>query len=307
MRVLQLMLIVMLTVAPIAAQDALVNLDFEEWNTFKGQGFFRDYEEPRGWTSGNGVVHVAPNTDPLTTKSTEAFAGQYCVKMTTSQIFGQIAAGSCFTGTFELNLADPVKSARRGIPYTRRPEVFEGMFRYTSIDGDSATMYATLSRWDATQQRRVVVGEARRIQYTTITEWTRFSIPFTYASAEQPDTIAVVFASSAGGDNFDGSVGSTLWIDAVRVALPTSVVDGHDGASGIASDGRRVLTTSADAVLQDVEVFDVRGVSIRSMRDVGNRTVELDHLPSEFLIVRGVVRLSDGRQQVHSIGIMHHP
>lgn len=307
MRVLHLILLVMLSVATGAAQDALVNLDFEEWNTFKGQGLFRDYEEPKGWTSGNGVVHIAPNTDPLTTKSTDAYSGQYCVKMTTAKIFNQIAAGSCFTGRFELNLADPVKSARRGIPYTQRPSIFEGRYRYRSVDGDSATIYATLSRWDASQQCRVVIGEARRVHYTTVAEWTRFEIPFTYVSAEQPDTISVVFASSAGGDNFVGSVGSTLWIDAVHIGLPTSVSQAPGIDRLLTSDGTWVRTVSADAMLVDVDVFDVRGLPLWSAREVGVRACSLDQLPSGYLLVRCSVRLPDGEHRMVSIGTMHRP
>jgi hypothetical protein len=58
-------------------------------------------------------------------------------------------------------------------------------------------------------------------------EWRRFEIPFDYARygkeidpeklAAGKYQIAVVFASSSGGDEFKGAPGSTLYIDEVEL------------------------------------------------------------------------------------------
>lgn len=207
------------------AQTPLLNGDFETWTLTKGSGNFKDYEEPsNGWSSGNGVIHVAPNTNPVVTKSTDAVQGMYSAKLITQSIFGQIAAGSLFIGHFKLNLVDFAKSAVLGAPFTDKPVRFRGHYKYIPVKSDSATLYARLTKWSGSNQ--VVVGEAIVTEYNAVPGWTSFSIPFEYYSGVTPDSIRVVLASSAGGENFKGEMGSTLFVDAVELDYtPTSVQD----------------------------------------------------------------------------------
>ncbi len=205
------------------AQQQIPNANLEEWTLTKGSGAYKDYEEPSGgWTSGNGVIHIAAGADPVCEKSTEAYSGTACAKLTTQSIFGQIASGSLFLGVFQLSLVNPASSARRGIPFSGPvPTMFRGHYRYTPVAGDSAVIYAMFTKWDGT--KRVVLGEARLKIQQDVPVWTSFQIPVP-ALDQQPDSMSVVAASSAGGENFRGSVGSTLWIDDLSFGWdPTSV------------------------------------------------------------------------------------
>ncbi|NQW29958.1 MAG: PCMD domain-containing protein [Ignavibacteria bacterium] len=217
-------LAIALLAAPVFGQTQLSNGDFEEWTLTKGSGNFKDYEEPsNGWSSGNGVIHVAPNTNPVVVKSTDAAVGNYSAKLITQSIFGQIAAGSLFIGRFKLNLTDFAASAILGASFTDRPTKFRGHYKYTPANGDSATMYARLTRWTGTAQ--VVVGQAVLTEYGAVSEWRRFDIPFQYNSGATPDSIRVVLASSAGGENFKGEIGSTLFVDNVQLDYTPLSVD----------------------------------------------------------------------------------
>lgn len=292
-------IIAMLVVAalPLSAQG-LVNLDFEEWKTFKGQLIFRDYEEPVGWTSGNGVIHVAPNTEALTSKSSDAYQGNHCVQMKTSSIFGQIAAGTCYTGRFEVNLTDPVKSAKLGIPYTQRPAVFAGMHRYAPVKNDSATLYCVLSRWDAASSKRVTVGEARRVVYEAVQTWTPFSFPIDYLSGDQPDTITVVFAASAGGDMMKGEPGSTLWIDAVHIGEATTVAETPETQHAVTLVGRTLGTTDGSQAMSHITVWSLDGRR-QWHSDAISSTASLEECPSgPAMIEVGLVR-ADGSSVCH--------
>ncbi|MBU3741022.1 MAG: hypothetical protein FGM24_01930 [Candidatus Kapabacteria bacterium] len=287
------------TALPVYGQ-ALVNLDFEEWKLFKGQLLFRDYEEPTGWTSGNGVIHVAPNTDALTSKSSDASSGSYCVQMTTRNIFGQIAAGTCYTGKFEINLSDPVKSAKLGIPYTDRPAVFAGMHRYAPVNNDSATLYCVLSKWDGSAQRRVTVGEARHVVYKSVPTWTPFSFPIEYGSSDAPDTITVVFAASAGGDLMKGEVGSTLWIDAVHIGAATSVAVTPETHGAVTVVDRIMSTQVSDHAMSTVTVYALDGRRLWQ-EDVNGPTLYLGGIPSGPVLIEIGLQSPDGSHVCHRL------
>lgn len=223
---------VMLVASTCLYAQQVANSDFEEWTLTEGSGGFKSYEEPsNGWASGNGAIHIAMGADPVCEKSEDAAQGKYSAKLTTRKIFGQIASGSLYTGKFVLNLSDPVKSALRGIPFTDSPTAFKGWYKYLPTDNDSATLYAVVSYWDG--NGRVTIAEARLLVKGTVDSWTEFAIPFTYTSTHAPDTIALVFASSAGGEFFKGSVGSTLYVDGIELTYDPMGVDDKQDHAGL--------------------------------------------------------------------------
>lgn len=249
-----------------AAQQQIPNGDFEQWTTFQGSGSYNDYEEPSsGWTSGNGVIHVAAGSNAVLEKSTDRVSGDYAAKCVTQRIFGQIASGSLYTGKFQLNLGNPALSAKRGIPFTDRPTAFIGSFKYLPQGSDSATMYAILSRWDGT--KRVRLAEARSYQYQPTPEWTPFNLAFVYESSDQPDTISVVFASSAGGEFFRGDVGSTLYVDNVSLSYnPASVDQMQQDHSSVAwNSATSTLYTDPSISIDHIDVVSVEGACVASI------------------------------------------
>ena len=57
-------------------------------------------------------------------------------------------------------------------------------------------------------------------------EWTRFEVPFTFLEGKSIDieklqagkyNLAIVLSSSEDGANFNGAVGSTLWVDELHI------------------------------------------------------------------------------------------
>jgi hypothetical protein len=246
------------------------NADFEEWTLIKGSGAYKDYEEPSGgvWSSGNGVIHVAAGADPILEKTTDAHRGTYAAKLTTRKVFGQIASGSLFTGTFKLNLAKPVESARLGVPFTAMPTSFRGWYKYAPAGNDSASLYVRLWRWNDTTKQRVLIAEAIRTQRGATDTWTEFNVPFAVLEpGSVPDTMAMVFSSSAGGGNFKGDEGSVLTVD--DVSLSYDAVSVHDGWEGgkeawcsIVSNAHDVQLSTASGAIERVIVSDLRGCSI---------------------------------------------
>lgn len=134
-----------------------------------------------------------------------------------------LLTGTLATGVFQPNPADPLNSLRIGTPFTARPEKFTGYYKYTSVNNDSFDIYAILSEWDTINNERTIIGTAMFTDSLTVSSYTKFDLDFQYYKSFTPDTISVVFASSAAGDLFLGSVGSTLFIDEIALELPVGI------------------------------------------------------------------------------------
>lgn len=268
-----------------AAQQPIPNGGFEEWTLVKGSAVFKDYEEPSmGWASGNGVIHVAAGADPVCEKSTDAHSGTFSAKLTTRSIFGQIASGSVFLGRFALNLANPVASAQRGIPFTGAlPRSFRGWMKYEPTASDSASIYSQLTRWDGSS--RQIVASAAIIMKERVASWTPFEIAFTGALMEQADTMIVVAASSAAGEFFRGSVGSTMWIDDVVFDYqPNSV---HDDAPYRVASTTSMLIELPQHVTRAVAT-SVDGRCIELPNAAQHRVIDMASYGSGVWIIQGI-------------------
>jgi hypothetical protein len=265
-----------------SAQQQVPNSDLDAWNLYEGSGTYKDYEEPSGgWTSGNGVIHVAPGADPVLEKTTDRISGDHAAKLTTRRIFGQIASGSLYTGKFQLNLGDPAKSAKRGIPFSARPLQFRFWYRYLPQGSDSATMYAILSRWNGTERQRI--AEARLYRYEAQSEWTQASLTFSYVSDEIPDTIAVVFAASAGGEFFRGDIGTTLYVDNITMVYdPVSVNEDRSTSAPFSFDGSQLIVDPTVA-LSGIDIYSLQGACVAHFDH--DAVINLDDVPSGIYAV----------------------
>ena len=169
-----------------------------------------------------------------------------------------IAAGSLYFGKFDINkvLTDPLKSTQFGIPIDRVPVRVTGYYKYKPgaeftdkdmhvIPGriDEASIYAVLYKNKDSQgndyfmyggdvenldnmlNNPQVIRVARATNLVPTDEWTRFEMFFggkevdTQAAKDKKYNVALVFSSSKSGAQFEGAVGSTLYVDEVEVAF----------------------------------------------------------------------------------------
>lgn len=200
--------------------DQLPNMDLEVW-----QDFGR-YESPAPigiWATPNKVSDLLVFLDPppvTVSKTTDAVSGQFAAKIETIQpedFF--LMAGTLATGIFEPDLENPVKSLRQGVPFTSRPKAFSGYYKYLPVAEDSCKLYALLSKWDHSAQKRDTVAYAGLPPLANYpSEYTKFTFDFDYyMQGIDPDTLIMIMVSSAEGDAFIGGVGSTLYVDELRL------------------------------------------------------------------------------------------
>lgn len=162
----------------------------------------------------------------------------------------RLASGNLFLGSFDLSkaLTQTLQSTHFGLPTAKKPLRFSGYYKYkpgqqmqdakgNPIEGtDSAAIYAIVYKnHDAngnavyltgedimTNPLRVGMAKLHDIKHTM--EWTAFDIEFDYWEDIDPETLrslgynmAIQCASSKDGDLYQGALGSTLWIDKLRI------------------------------------------------------------------------------------------
>ncbi len=208
-------------------QNTLPNGSLEQWRRSANNR----YDEPSDgiWATPNKALDFAlPGNIPVAPvqKVDDAQDGQWAVLLYTSQIFGILMPGTLFTGKFNLSVSnpDPVSAIQLGTPFDFRPSSFTGYFKYKPVLGDSCLMYALLTRHNAQSGSTDTVGIAEQIIRQEVPEYTSFDLPFEYRSTDKPDSIRVVFTSSANGNNLKGQTGSRMWVDNVALLAPNGTV-----------------------------------------------------------------------------------
>lgn len=163
----------------------------------------------------------------------------------------RLAAGNLFLGTFDLSsaLTETLKSTHFGIPFTKKPVKFTGYYKYIpgehyqDRDGnylddvtDSAAIYAVIYKnhdddgnpivlyGDNIKTDSSVAAIAELSPVTPVNEWTEFNVDFIYRKeidetvlADRGYNLTIVFSSSRNGKYFCGAIGSTLYVDKVRL------------------------------------------------------------------------------------------
>ncbi len=183
---------------------------------------------------GNGVKLTTRDTGPL----------GHLVGM-------NIAAGNLFIGYFDVGLAltNTLYATNFGRSFDKEPLRLTGWYKYRpgdvftdksgkKVEGriDECDIYAVLYRnhddngnsvmlhGDDVLTSPYIVAVARVPELPSVDEWTLFDTEFNYKSeidrkllAERGYSLTVVFTSSIEGATFEGAVGSTLYVDEVKV------------------------------------------------------------------------------------------
>lgn len=179
----------------------------------------------------------------LETKSTGSFG---------AMVGMHLAAGNLFIGSFDKNnaLNDVMGSTHFGFPFFYYPVRLEGWYKYKagtqfSVGGeivsgrqDHCDIYGVLYETDdnvsfldgsnsLTSPNIVMLArKAAGTYWPEVDSWTPFTLDFELLSGKTIDPnklqkgeykLAIVFSSSVDGAKFEGAVGSTLYIDEVKL------------------------------------------------------------------------------------------
>ncbi len=211
------------------AQNLSFSFDNAEWETYSCGNGQPDYQEPKPttfFTTLNKLCTIGLQPIITVSQTTDAYMGQAALLRTqvlgsanpdsTPTLFSTLIPGLINSGTFNTaNIANPLE---QGQPYTDRPTCFTGWYKYLPINQDSAAISVRLTKGGQ------IIGSAEQVILSAVTNWTQFNLTFNYVSTNNPDTIIMSFASSAGGQAGDGYKGSKLYIDEVFVGTCTNTI-----------------------------------------------------------------------------------
>lgn len=241
-----------------------------EWENVDGS-----YDEPGdGWATSNGGVSLiklmfpqlyAPTDPDAVTKSTDGKTAN-AARLETLDTKGmasimpgvfpavpKVTSGSVFTGAFEVNIGNTLKSTKFGYPCLKKPIAFTGTYKFKSGDvyytckdpEKSEEAVATEGKKDEpainavlyevktyafdvldgtnlfTSDNVVAIASVDAKEQATYTD---FNVTFTYKEGKSFDAtkkykLAIVCSSSKDGDKFSGAPGSVLYVDDLAVTF----------------------------------------------------------------------------------------
>ena len=234
MKKIILNLALFLTATTLTAQSQpFPNGGFENWN---GSGATLLPDEFHSNKDGNTTAALGPQT--AFQEGNNPHTGLYCVRIKTGKapIIGTIVNGNLTTGYVNAPSMDKAEgyigttkhgstSNVRRVDFTSRPDSLVGYFKYTPSGDPSekAKVRIVLHKGHYYDPETPVnsnhpdssinkVGEAIYVsENQTYATWTRFSVPVTYTSSDNPEYLLVNITSS---ENQETSTnGSELWID----------------------------------------------------------------------------------------------
>jgi len=232
-----LVILSLIVVGSVYGQQQVENPGFEEWEEI---GFGPDTLEPVNWSSlktSDGGDFINDAIPVVWYQSTNAHSGMYSVKLVNQDILGLVAPGTLSNG--RVHAAVPPTDAyvytvkddpQWYTPFTDNPDSLTLWAKYFPQDGDKAQLFAVLHSDTAKIPDPLMTDW---IAYANITisgeysEWTRFSIPFTYLSSEMPEYLLFGFFA---GDVVDSKLGSILYLDDVELTKNTTSIEGFETA-----------------------------------------------------------------------------
>ena len=291
-------------------QDSLFSdPGFDYWESGEGQDgvTYDDLMDPF-WGSLNELATLPPDmsTGPVTLFKDAGRSGEaedFAPRMeSSSMVFGGEGMELFIpgvVGTIDVDFANI--DATLGYPFTSRPLGMKGYMKYAPVNGDSASIFVELKRYNEDLGMSQMIGRGELIFKEAVADWTEFDLTIEYKSQVQPDSITVLFVASAGYnfDNFlacQGQKGSSLWVDDVQLyyeeATPEPDPSANENAALAASrlypnpsaDGRFNLQLSEAC---RVQVLSVTGQLLQDQEmAAGVQALDLSKYAPAYYVVR---------------------
>jgi len=192
------------------AQDTIPNASFERWP-------IANQNNPEFWDSSNKITMVPFVGYTSVEKTTDAWDGDFAVRLVTGSLFGTVIPGLLTLGIFDLNPQDPLQSISGGVPFSARPAMLRGYYKYETSGIDRGLILFGLFKFnESTGQKDTIAAGIGLL--TQVEEFTLFSVPLIYLIDQEPDTMNIVILSSFSDEMV---VGSALKIDDLHFVFGT--------------------------------------------------------------------------------------
>ncbi len=257
-----------------AQVDSIPNFDFENWEAADVG------EKPIAWDVSN--IDLVLGTVTTVTKDPAAFSGNFCARLETIEedipFVGIVVAPGIITlGEFVIDLVAMTGNVIGGIPFTARPTMLKGYYKYSPAGIDSCLIAIGLSKWNTGNNERDTVGYGYFNSKNTVTEWTLFEMLIEYASPDNPDSMNIIIMST---DTSILAIGSTLWVDSLFFDFTTEIKDLTNNQSisvypNPSADGVFSLEIYPGNTNYDLKIYNVLGSEIIKSK-ILNRKSKID-------------------------------
>lgn len=287
----------------VMAQNQILNGGFEDWgrdagNTpdqESGETVSTKVSEPRYWHSFSSAYgFYAPAAGDHCFISTDAHSGDYSACLKSTKILKYVANGTLTTGQLHAGAMNATSTSNHseldmrktdtdfnGDPFyqvmTGRPDSIVFWVKYsTGAPGTKANMSAYITDGnyyqvpeDKTYENKV--GWAENPNIEPCTEWTRISVPFTYADNNlDPKAILLTFSTSAKPGV--GSDKDILFVDDVELIYKGDVNgDGNININDVVSLVNIILGNQNDYDIYKADVNGDKSININDVVTLVNR------------------------------------
>lgn len=287
-----------------AQNEPLPDGKFEYWKTgnqYGNAGTYDDLANPF-WESLNSLSTLPPEmfTGPVTLfkdKGRSGADGDFAPKMVSNTMkFGEDEDIFLPGVVGAISVVPDKQTATFGRPFTSRPKAIKGYMKYAPVNGDSASIFVEVYKYNEAAGIRQTVGRVEKRFHDAVEDWTAFELPIVYNNDMTPDSVTVLFVASAGyafNDLFKckGQIGSTLWVDDVEFVydnvanetnpvLASSALYPNPSANGVFN-----LNVKAAC---GMEVFSVSGQLLmqKALATAGAYTVDLSRFAPGVYYIR---------------------
>ncbi|MBI3135993.1 MAG: T9SS type A sorting domain-containing protein [Bacteroidetes bacterium] len=170
------------------------------------------YDEPDSWGTLNALTDMAGIY--TATKGTPGSPGASYLKLTSKTVGPAVVNGIAVSGVLDESTMTPVS----GFAYTGQPISFTGKWQHMIYGSSQGGITVVLTKWNSTTSMRDTVAMANQTLSGMAMSWANFTIPFTYYSADAPDS-CIIFMRASGSSP---TANDYLWVD--NLAFSGSVV-----------------------------------------------------------------------------------
>lgn len=230
-----------------------------------------------------------PLTAPLTCfRSDTAHGGNYSARLKTGTFGSIIIPG--FLGTGDVDIV--AQNIALGRPYTQRPDRFRAYYLYAPVNGDSAAFEVIF------YQASSIIGYGKQVITTATsgTTWATADFWISWTGSGNPDSVAIIAASSGGYDLNNvlggvGQAGSTLWVDDISlefggVGVEEELISEH--VHIYPNPASQIITVNTESLPTNLtlRVFDMNGKAvIDQVLNSNNAMIDISALKSGNYVV----------------------
>ena len=210
-----IIVIVLVNLSLVALSQEIPNNNFQSWVNVE------TYENPEFWSTSNDPLLAIFSLIPVS-KSTDAYSGDFSARLETNELplLNLHIPGIVTLATINIVTEPPSYSIGGGLFLQENVSKLTGMYKYTGVEGDSATVIIYNFKHDEGSVFDTIGYGVTYLQDAT--DWSSFTVNMHNLNNHVPDTFNVVILSSSSTD-FTAGAGSVLLVDDIAIETNTGI------------------------------------------------------------------------------------